>query len=133
MENAMRTVIVALPVHDDADIFDISDQIDRAMADAGIRDHDDDRYDSCVFEDVHALMRDLSIKIPKRMNAGRKARVTEEHNAPVVGMQDRGQWVRLNEGDEVVIDHWQKAFHQYACKVPTGQTVWIDSDLLTVD
>jgi hypothetical protein len=60
----MKTVIIALPVDDDADIYEIGEVIDRAADEwdnRGRADGDDDAAQCCVFEDANALAEDLGL------------------------------------------------------------------------
>lgn len=50
----MKTVIIALPVEDDADIFEIAERMNEAFPSGG-----DDSRDCVVFEDVAALLETL--------------------------------------------------------------------------
>lgn len=130
-------MIVAIPVDNDkVDVHDLAKIVDDGMVLNGWRDADDDSQDASGYEDVAALLDDLGVKVPRWMHDGRNARVKVEHNAQVVGgggREGHPLFVRVNAGDVVVIDHWQKAFNSYAVKVPTGQTCWIDKSDLVVE
>lgn len=52
----MKTVIIALPVDDDTDIFDVQAVVAQAFPTGG-----DDRRDCCVYESAQALADDLGL------------------------------------------------------------------------
>lgn len=52
----MKTVIIAMPVPDDADIFEIADQINEAFL------PESDEEECVVYENVAALLDDLGIE-----------------------------------------------------------------------